>query len=266
MNKPTPTSDAARLAATILLLRDGPEGLEVFMVLRHQQIDFASGALVFPGGKLAQGDWSAREFCDGAEGLDEQALALRVGAIREAFEESGVLLARRTGSKALLSGDELGDLGERYRRSLDAGDVGIAEMARREGLRLACDGLTPFAHWVTPAFMPKRFDTLFFLARAPSTQLAGHDDHEVVDSEWVRPDAVLAQVQAGQRTMVPATRVNVEKLGRSRTVDEAFDAALASEVVRVEPQMVGREGNTVTLSIPSEAGYGLTEFSFSVGA
>ena len=255
-----------KLAATILLLRDGEQGLEVFMVLRHQQIDFASGALVFPGGKLASGDWGAEQHCRGTEGMTPQEIALRVGAIREAFEESGVLLARRKGSDALLFGDEVAALGERYRKSLDSGDIGIAQMLDEEGLELACDLLTPFAHWVTPAFMPKRFDTFFFLAAAPPNQLAGHDDREVVDSEWVRPDTVVELVKTGQRTMVPATRVNVEKLGRSQTLEQALSTARDSQIVRVEPEIVARDQQSVTLSIPAEADYGITEFSFSVGS
>src|SRR5690606_18604027 len=102
---------APRLSATILLLRDGAQGLEVFMVVRHQQIDFASGALVFPGGKLAAGDRDPRAHarCDGVDGLPPDEIALRISAIREAFEESGILLARR-GDGSALSAAQLDDL------------------------------------------------------------------------------------------------------------------------------------------------------------
>lgn len=252
-------------SATILLLRDGDQGLEVFMVVRHRQVDFASGAMVFPGGKLAPGDWNVRQHCRGADAQDDRQLALRVGAIREAFEESGVLLASRVGQDALLSAEEVEALGDRYRRGLDKGQIGIGEMLEKEGLELVCDGLTAFAHWITPAFMPKRFDTMFFLAEAPAGQLAGHDDHEVVDSEWVRPAEVLRRVEAGEVTMVPATSINVDKLGQSRTVADALGAARQSRIVAVEPQLVSKDKDSVTLSIPSDAGYAQTQFSFSVG-
>lgn len=265
MNNNDAADVAPILSATILLLRDGPSGLEVFMVLRHRQVDFASGALVFPGGKLARGDWDVRARCRGVEALDDQTLALSVGAIREAFEESGVLLARPIGSEQMLSAAETSRLGDVYRKALDRGEIGIGEMLEREQLELACDALTPFAHWVTPAMLPKRFDTYFFLAHAPSDQVAGHDDREVVDSEWVRPAEVIERVTAGQVTMVPATQINLEKLGRSNTAADAIAAALASPPVRVEPQLAGRSGKTVTLSIPAEADYGLTEFSFTMG-
>ena len=96
-------------AATILLARDGAEGLEIFMVKRHREIEFASGAMVFPGGKVEDGDrdGALREACEGAEDLDGGELALRLAALRETFEECGVLLARRRGNDALVNGDEL---------------------------------------------------------------------------------------------------------------------------------------------------------------
>lgn len=264
----------ARLAATILLLRDDPAAveakieaqMEVFMVVRHQQIDFASGALVFPGGKLAAGDSDPclTQLCSGAEGLSTEQLALRVAAIREAFEESGVLLARKRGASKLI-GAEVLDALDHYRKPLDKGAIGIVEMLESEGLELACEALVPFAHWVTPTFMPKRFDTYFFLAVAPSEQVAGHDGREMVDSVWLRPAAALAEAAAGTRTLVPATLLNVEKLGEQTTVAGALAAARKQPPVMVLPKVVeqadGVEGKR-TLRIPDNAGYKVTEFNF----
>lgn len=261
----------ARLAATILLLRDAPAGpeatLEVFMVVRHQQIDFASGALVFPGGKLATGDSDPRlpALCSGAAGLSTEQLALRVAAIREAFEESGVLLARQRGATRMIGPELIDVLGSQYRKALDSGAVGIADMLEREGLELACDALAPFAHWITPTFMPKRFDTHFFLAVAPTEQVAGHDGREMVDSVWLRPDVALAEAAAGKRTLVPATELNVQLLGEQRTVAAAIEAARTRPLVTVLPEVIERTAGDPgrrTLRIPANAGYARTEFAF----
>ncbi|HKY92914.1 MAG TPA: hypothetical protein VJM11_17815 [Nevskiaceae bacterium] len=258
----TPTSDVPiRLASTILLLRDGAQGLEVFMVVRHQEIDFASGALVFPGGKLANGDRDPRVAarCTGVEGLSADQLALRVAAIREAFEECGVLLARPRPGSAPLSAARLAQLGERYRTRLDRGEIGIAEMLETEDLELTCEALVPFAHWITPPVMPKRFDTWFYVASAPPEQAALHDGREAVDSVWLRPDEAVEQEKSGARTIVPATLLNVQKLGFSGSVDQALNAARTNPVVEVLPKVERREGG-VLLRIPAEAGYGVTEF------
>lgn len=258
----SPVAPQTRLAATVLLLRDGATGMEVFMVVRHQQIDFASGALVFPGGKLAAGDSDARvlQRCTGVEGMPADQIALRVGAIREAFEECGVLLARARGATALIGPERLATLGPRYRQLLDRGEIGIAEMLEAEDLVLACEQLVPFAHWITPSFMPKRFDTYFYLAVAPSEQIALHDGREMVDSVWLRPADAIAEEAAGTRTIVPATLLNVEKLGFSKDVAGALAAARAKPIVTVQPEVVQRpEG--MWLTIPAEAGYSVTEFA-----
>ena len=258
----TPAAPPARLSATVLILRDGIDGMEVFMVVRHQEIDFASGALVFPGGKLAAGDSDprVRGRCTGADDWSPEQLALRVGAIREAFEECGVLLAREGSNPALIGPTRLAELGARYRVLLDRGEIGIADMLETEGLMLACEELVPFAHWITPTFMPKRFDTYFYLAIAPPQQIALHDGREMVDSVWLRPADALAQAAAGSRTIVPATLLNVAKLGFSSTVAEALAAARAKPVVTVQPELV-EQAEGILLRIPAEAGYGVTEFA-----
>ncbi len=245
-------------AATILMLRDGPTGLEVFMVVRHHQIDFASGALVFPGGKLAPGDTlpDVRGLCDGVDELDDTRLALRVAAIREAFEESGVLLARDTSGK-IIDGPRLSGL-EADRPLLDKGDLAIGDFLAREDLRLACNMLHPYSHWITPKMMPKRFDTHFYLAIAPADHVAMHDGTEGVDSVWINPTDALEEAKAGKRTIIFPTRMNLEKLAESATVAEAIEAANARDIVTVEPLVEDRDG-TMMLTIPAEAGYSVTE-------
>jgi len=258
---------AARLAATILLLRDGAQGMEVFMVVRHQQIDFASGALVFPGGKLAAGDRDLRVHarCKGIEGLSQDEVALRVGAIREAFEESGILLARPAGGGDIGT-DRLNALGTKYRRGLDRGEIAIADMLETEDLVLDGGALVPFAHWVTPTFMPKRFDTYFYLAVAPADQVGAHDGHEAVDSAWLTPPTIVQDELAGRRTLVPATLLNVKKLGLSTSVKDALAAAKAKPIVTVQPVLERGPKGEGLLRIPPEAGYGVAEFTMDIPA
>jgi len=245
-------------SATIMMLRDGPEGLEVFMVVRHHQIDFASGALVFPGGKADPQDFDAAliPHLDGAA-ADEDMRAIQVSAIREAFEECGILLAREEGQSDLIGADRLLQL-EPYRTSLHSGEASLKAFVERERLRLACDQLVHVAHWVTPEMMPKRFDTHFFLAAAPRDHLAVHDGHESVDSVWIRPADALAQAKSGQRTIIFPTLRNIEKLGDFATVDAAIAGARASAVVRVLPWTERRADGTF-LCIPVEAGYAVSE-------
>lgn len=244
-------------AATILLLRDGREDLEVFMVVRHQQIDFASGALVFPGGKVDDADCEVRDLCDGAEELDDTALSMRVAGIREAFEESGILLANDAASGRLIDRQRVTAL-DGYRTRLNAGELSLREFLRQEELRLACGALTHFAHWITPEMMPRRYDTHFFLAPAPEDQRAAHDGYESVDSIWISPDQALRDAADGTRTVIFPTRMNVELLGRSHSVADAIDAAKRREIVSVLPWTERREDGNY-LCIPAEAGYSVSE-------
>lgn len=227
MSAPVP----ARPASTVLLLRDGAQGLEVFMVVRHHRIDFASGALVFPGGRVETSD----AVLAGGDG----SLAFAVAAIRETWEECGVLLAR-PGASATAEGE-------------------FAAMLAARGLVPDLTALAPFAHWITPVAVPKRFDTHFFLAAAPSDQNAVHDGGEAVDSVWIRPADALAAAEAGTRKVVFPTRMNLTKLARSNSVAEAFAAARAKPVVTVLPiQRDAPEGRY--LRLPIEADYGGEEF------
>jgi 8-oxo-dGTP pyrophosphatase MutT (NUDIX family) len=242
-------------SATILLTRDGPMGLEVFMVVRHHKIDSFSGALVFPGGKVDRGDTNdaVRARIDGADGLDDREFSMRVAAIREAYEECGVLLAREEGSGALVNAARLRML-EPMRNALNKNELDIGALLEKSGLRLAADLLTPFAHWITPNIMPKRFDTRFYLASAPEDHLAVHDGSESVDSVWIRPADAIAEAEAGTKTVIFPTRMNVLKLGRSPNVAHAIETARSKPVVTVEPKVDGK-----VLRIPAEAEYDVTE-------
>lgn len=250
-----------RLSATVMILRDTPDGVEVFMVVRHHKIEFASGAIVFPGGSLDASDRDPRlrGVSDGAEDLDEAALALRTAAAREAFEECGVLYARDPATGSIVDGDRAEALGARYRQRLETDEIGMADVAIEENLRLALDQLTPFAHWVTPAHMAKRFDTYFYLARAPGDHALAHDGSEAVDSVWIRPSDALQQAKDGKLTMIFATRLNLERLNKSVTVDAAIAKAETDPIVTVQPTMRRTETARI-LTIPLEAGYGGPDF------
>jgi 8-oxo-dGTP pyrophosphatase MutT (NUDIX family) len=248
-------------AATLLLVRDGATGLEVFMVKRHHEIDFMPGAMVFPGGKLDPGDSdpALRPLCAGVSDVSDEDLAMRVGAIREAFEECGVLLARGKGERKLVDAARLSELEARYRDALQDESVTLTEMVTNENLELACDLLAHYAHWITPERVPRRYDTHFFLVAAPPDHVAAHDGSESVDSIWISPADAIEEEKAGRRTIIFPTLLNLMKLGRSQRCDDALAAARTGTVVPVLPTMAKRDEGMV-VQIPAEAGYGVTEY------
>jgi 8-oxo-dGTP pyrophosphatase MutT (NUDIX family) len=252
------TPVAARPASTVAILRDGAKGIEVFMVVRHHEIDFASGAIVFPGGKVdvedASDDW--KDLAGDAPAAPGRAYLVAAG--RETFEEAGLVLARRRGSVELVDAATADRLVATHRARLLDGETSFADILRGEGLTLALDLMVPFAHWITPEPMPKRFDTHFFLIAAPVSQLGAHDGAESVEGLWIAPQEALAEAEAGRRTLVFATRMNLAKLARYGTVAEAVAATRAKPVVTVVPR-VKRTPEGRWLQIPAEADYGVTE-------
>jgi len=188
---------------------------------------------------------------------------VRVGGIREAFEECGVLLAHDAGGSGLVPAKRLLGL-EHYRKKLVDGEVAMLEFLLKEDLILLPENLVPFAHWITPPLVPKRFDTYFFIIEAPADHIALHDGHESVDSAWLTPARVIEEGDAGRWTVIFPTRLNVLKLGRSRTVNEALANARANPVVTVLPQMIKREDGPY-LKIPEEAGYDISIYPLPAG-
>jgi 8-oxo-dGTP pyrophosphatase MutT (NUDIX family) len=241
----------ARPASTVLLLRDRPAGLEVFMVVRHREIEFAGGALVFPGGRVEADDHSLA----GPDPLD----GFRIAGIRETFEETGVLLARPAGAARLLDATRLAEIAPRWQTRVAKGEAPLSALLAAEALTPAADSMIHYAHWITPESRSKRFDTQFFAAAAPPDQVAIHDGQESEDSVWINPLQAVAEANAGQRRLVFATRKVLEKLGRSRSVTEALDRAQAAQVVTVMPRMIP-VGSGWRLQIPAEADYGGSEF------
>ena len=248
-----------RPASTILLLRDatGTDEIEVFMMVRHYEIDFNSGALVFPGGSADKGDQEiiARpELYSGGEGLDASALSFRIAAIRETFEESGILLARPRGSDALIDAKRAGEIEAAHRVALNEHKISFLDILADNGLQLALDTLVPYAHWITPEGMPKRFDTWFFLAAAPPEQAGAHDGKESTDSIWVSPREALAGGESGRFKLPFPTTRNLIKLGKQTSVKAALDDGRGKPIVTVMPVMTKLNGGR-QLRIPLEAGY-----------
>jgi len=251
----------ARPATTVLLLRPSKRGnpssdLEVFMVVRHHQIDAFSGALVFPGGKLedADGDSRLRARSTGAENISDHELKFRIAGIREAFEECGVLLAHKRGQKPLIGAADLKPIEAKWRKKLTDDEASIVDLVEAEDLELATDLMTPYAHWITPTFAPKRFDTWFFLAEAPQDQVALHDGSESTDSVWIGAQAAIDEAKAGRRTLVHATQKNLELLAEGGTVAGAIGQAKGRKIVTVQPWVESRDGKRF-LHIPEGAGY-----------
>ena len=248
-------------AATVLLVRDIADSFEVFMVTRHHKIDFAPGALVFPGGKLDPQDSNPELLASCAgQNLRDDELAIRICGIRETFEEAGVLLARDNASGKLLEGLRCAELASRYRKTLHEGKVTLLEIIRKENLTLALDKMMLFARWVTPSFFSRRFDAFFFLAEAPKDQAASHDKIESSNSVWTTPLAALSDADEGNRTVVFATRMNLQKVAQFSTVSELFKSTCENAVVKVEPGIEDNNGD-ITYTIPLEAGYGQTEYT-----
>src|SRR5690242_12030459 len=247
-----------RDASTILLLRDGAtKEIEVFMMVRHYEIDFNSGALVFPGGSVDKNDREIiahPELYSGGEGLDEAAMSFRIAAIRETFEESGILLARPKGSKALLDAKRASEIEAAHRSDLCEGKTTFLKVLTDNGMLLALDELVPYAHWVTPEGMPKRFDTWFFLAAAPPDQLGAHDGKESTDSIWVSPREALEGGESGRFKLPFPTTRNLIKLGKQATVKSALDDSRGKTIVTVTPVMT-KTASGRQLRIPLEAGY-----------
>ncbi len=269
-----PSPVPARDAATIMLVRDGagPEGpaLEVCMLRRHLDLEFVGGAYVFPGGKVDDSDRTPAAAQATAGRQDAEASALLgvpsgglgfwVAALRECFEEAGVLLAYQgdPGARSVLI--DLGSPNSRrrlasLRHDLNAGGTDFLELLRGEGLRLAADVVHYFSHWVTPEGAPKRYDTRFFVAALPPGQVPVHDDHETTDTVWVQPGEALQRAAAGEFDIIFPTMKNLEAIGRFATSDDLLAAAAAMERVPMVLPRVVADHQGFRILLPGDPGY-----------
>ena len=248
-----------RLASAVMLLRDmasGP-GIEVFMVRRIIQSDFMPDVYVFPGGSVSADDRAteqAEQVCtpvaSGAadpEGHTNLGSGTRAAAIRELFEEAGVLLAYH-GEHILAIGEEDVARFDAYRHAFNQRKGSLIEMAHAEHLQLATDRLGYFAHWITPEGMPKRFDTHFFLTTAPAEQQAAHDHLETSEGIWIAPTEALARFERNEFPLVFATIHQLRELAAFGSVKEALESTAGEHVATHVPILEqGAEGVRVYL-------------------
>ena len=245
-------------AATILLLRDAP-AFEVLMIKRHADIKFAGGAMVFPGGKLDPHDdvmdW--RNSAHGLDSLPQDQHAPRIAAIREAFEETGILLARDA-SGAMVTDAQTQEL-DQWRGVVESDASKFLQLVQSERLTLACDALCLFARWQPPKEAThRRYHTWFFAAKTPEEQSAREDGNEATEALWTTPRDVLDARDRGERKMIFPTSRNVELLNESNSAEAAFEFAGARQIEPVEPKVIDRDGRKF-VTIPTHLGYPVTE-------
>jgi 8-oxo-dGTP pyrophosphatase MutT (NUDIX family) len=262
------TPVTTRQAATVMLVRDadGPE-LEVFMLRRNLEAPFMGGAYVFPGGAVDVDDRAPDMLarCRGRDdstasaalGLPAGGLGFWVAAIREAFEEAGVLLARSavTGLPVDLGDASRAARLEATRRAVGRGERSFLEVVEEEDLVLDVGALHLFSHWITPAGAPRRYDTWFYVAAAPDGHAYLHDDGETVASVWIHPQDALERAEGGELDLILPTMRNLEQLARFSSARDLLEAVRDTTTGVAQPRMVGA-GNGARILLPVDPGYG----------
>ena len=264
-----------RDAATVMLIRDahddeGRPAVEVCMLRRNLASEFVAGAYVFPGGSVDPADRgdAAGELCRGRSddeasallGIDSGGLAFWVAALRECFEEAGVLLDQPLDAADGTEMLDTSDPAERarfeaHRLEINEGRTGLLDVCRTEGLALAADTVHYVSHWITPELAPKRFDTRFFVTAAPPGQVAHHDDGETIATIWVRPADALTRFEAGEIELLPPTIDNLEKLAVHDSTEAVMDWARAVvDVPTILPIVLIEDGRLLVLR-PGDDGY-----------
>ncbi len=263
MAHPDPESVPVRDAATVMLLRDGRHGLEVCMLQRNLNSDFVGGAYVFPGGGVdpEDADVEVTSVCLGRDdpsasrlvGAERGGLSFWVAAVRESFEEAGVLLAAHPdGNVVSFTDPEVARRFRAHRADVDTGRRPLAAICREEDLRLTVGDMHYFSRWVTPLGAPRRYDTRFFVAAAPPEQVALHDDREVIGTRWLTPRRALEDHEAGRMTMIfPTVRTMVALERFDAAADVLGHAAAQADVPAVLP-MLSDEGGGLRLFLPGD--------------
>jgi 8-oxo-dGTP pyrophosphatase MutT (NUDIX family) len=241
-----------RAAATVLTIRDSPNGYEILMLRRNLKSDFVGGAYVFPGGAVDARDGETDQQVFGLSDVEASrrlevergGLAFYVACLRELFEEAGLLIACDETGRAFRfrDGDDLARFAA-YRRAVNANELDFLTMMKRENLLLDLRGLEYLSHWITPVGPPRRYDTRFFVALAPTDQRATHDAGETVADLWIRPVDALAGKARGEFDMIFPTIRNLQAIAHFTSVNEVLNYARSLESIPcVEPEMIERDG------------------------
>jgi 8-oxo-dGTP pyrophosphatase MutT (NUDIX family) len=243
-----------------VLVRPGQPGIQVLLVRRDDRVAFMGGAHVFPGGRVELRD-DLEPASSSPPGVDTEARrmgispaeagAFHVAAIRELFEEAGVLLARDDAGALMTIDGAARPRFDRYRRDLAADVLSLADALRAERLRPAFEALAYFAHWVTPAIETRRYDTRFFMAVAPAAQAASHDNAELTHSLWTRPGDALDACRRNDIALPPPTWTTLRWLSAFEDVESAMRWARTRVVARVEPGFL-QQGDTRIVLLPGD--------------
>lgn len=263
-----PAPAQPRLAATLVLLRDRVVGggVEVLLLQRSPHLDFMAGAFVFPGGALDASDAAPEvaALCAGLDdatasarmGLSEGGLAYYVAALRETFEEAGLLLAWEPAGHLLdLLPAAEAERFTRHRRSVHGGERRLAEVCAAENLRLATDRMAYLSHWITPVSERKRYDTRFFVAAVPENQSSLHDEVESVSQLWISPAEALAMQARGQLLLRFPTIKTLEQMALYESTEAALAGVRANGDLRPRLPWVARRRGRVVRILPGEPGY-----------
>jgi 8-oxo-dGTP pyrophosphatase MutT (NUDIX family) len=252
-----------RHAATVVLLRDRGSGPEVYLLRRTASMGFAAGFFVFPGGSVDPRDqdiadeaWIGpppRSWAKALTSDEPLARALVCGAVRETFEESGVMLAGPDADSVVA--DTSGDDWEADRLALLDRSLSLAELLRRRDLVLRADLLRAWAHWITPEVEPKRFDTRFFVAAMPDGQRTRDVGGEADRVAWLRPADALAAQEQGEMSMLPPTMATLTDIAAYETVDDVLTAGLQRDVTPVMPKVLLDTDDKIRFLLPHDPDY-----------
>jgi 8-oxo-dGTP pyrophosphatase MutT (NUDIX family) len=252
-----------RHAATVIMLRDSASGPQVYMLRRSASMAFAAGAFVFPGGSVDLRDedsgddaWVGRVPSEWARDLScdpPLARALVCAAVRETFEESGVLLAGPDAGTVVA--DTSDDSWESDRLALIDRSLSLADLLRRRGLVVRADLLQPWAHWLTPEIEPRRFDTRFFVAALPTGQRTRDVGGEADRVAWVAPAEAVAAGDRGEMALMPPTRTALADLSKYGSVADILQAATSRDVTRILPKLVFDRDERLQFLMPDDPDY-----------
>lgn len=265
-----------RDAATVMLVRDvfrdrdagesadGAGAMQVLMLRRNSESIWVAGAHLFPGGAVDPEDGSeaTARVCAGRDdaeasrilGIEGGGRSFFVAAVRECFEEAGILLGIAGDEPLSFADPEVAGRFVEHRRQLNADETSLAAICALEHIQLDLDRVCYFSHWITPEGSPRRYDTRFFVAVVPEAQEALHDDFEVVASTWLEPGEALARHRAGEIDLMFPTEKNLEAISRFTTAGDLMAAAAAVEVPAILPRLTA-DGDGVRIVLPGDPGY-----------